>query len=107
VYSDTVAFTVPKDTSGGTSVDYELESATIFPHPVQGKLRVTLPENWTGGSHVEVRDLMGIVVKDEWLDIRLSTSLMELSVSGLASGLYQLRITTGGKVARAVFVKSE
>jgi photosystem II stability/assembly factor-like uncharacterized protein len=107
VYSDTVAFTVPKDTSGGTSVDYELESATIFPHPVQGKLRVTLPENWTGGSHVEVRDMLGVVVKDEWLDIRSSTSLMELSVSGLASGLYQLRITTGGKVARAVFVKSQ
>jgi hypothetical protein len=51
--------------------------------------------------------MLGVVVKDEWLDIRSSTSVMELFVSDLASGLYQLRITTGGKVARAVFVKSE
>lgn len=107
VYSDTVAFTVPKDTSGGTSVDYELGSAAIFPHPVQSKLRVTLPENWTGGTHLEVRDLMGVLVRDESLDVRSSTAVLELSVNGLSGGLYQLRVTSGARVARAVFIKSE
>jgi hypothetical protein len=105
VYSDTVAYTVPKDTSGGSSVPSSVELAQVSPNPVAESVVVRLPDSWYGAVCLVVRDVTGGEVMRSSVDIANPSQEVVLSTASLGSGTYFLYAESGQCAARAVFVK--
>ena len=69
---------------------------TIYPNPTSGRIHIALEENAT---HCQIMDLMGNIL----LETMPSSSVFDLDLSGLPSGMYMVKVQLGD--GRRVFRK--
>jgi hypothetical protein len=93
VYIDDVSIT---DVTIGIAQATADPSFSVYPNPVSGILTVSFPEKSTSKTLVTLFSQDGQMVKS--ISLAPSENLLHLDVSGLAKGLYALRVTDGNKV---------
>jgi len=82
------------------SVDVSIEevndelNVTVYPNPVSGRLYIELRDSHSGSGHLEVFDVMGRVRVSQTVDLSLRS--LDVDVSQLNAGAYQLVITDEG-----------
>ena len=76
-----------------------METILLSPNPAQQTLMVEIPFKQT--AQIRIVDINGKII----LETRTNNSKTDLSISNLASGVYQLVIENGSKMLRKKFVK--
>jgi hypothetical protein len=87
---------VPVAVTDSAVNDDARDGITTFPNPAMGEVTVQLADPSSMGGLLQVYDQMGRKVEE----IRITSSEMQLNVSGLAAGVYFIRVS-GGKVPMA------
>lgn len=105
VYSDTVNYTVPKDTSGGTGVAELCESVDVFPNPVSDELTIRLSGDWSGNVDIIIHDVNSRMVVRRTTSVLDSGADVRIPLVTIPDGVYRLQAESGSRVARSVFVK--
>ncbi len=108
VYTDEFVGTATTTTSSDPSfVSAALSLGTPTPHPVQGASRLTFSLDRPGSARLDVFDTLGRLVATV-VDADLSAGPHEatLDASGLASGLYVLRLTTDAATLTGTFIRA-
>ena len=76
---------------------------TISPNPASGILRVTASQDLSGTVVLEIRDVLGALVRSE-RPVSKGGASLDIDVSSLAEGSYSLRISIGEKLWVSRFV---
>ena len=78
--------------------DSGVSSLSLYPNPAHGHLRVDLFNSQMSGGVLLVTDLTGRVLKRELLTGWKGNQFVDLSLKGLASGLYVLQVQVNGSL---------
>ncbi len=65
----------------------------LYPNPTSGMCMIELPATREGVYMVEVVDVLGKVVRTQPADSRMNAGKAEVDLSGLAGGIYTVRVT--------------
>lgn len=87
-----IAF-APRTTLGVATLD-ETDKATIFPNPVRTNLIIQLANAPNEGSHVEIMNSFGAIVKKQ----TLTTQATEVNVAELSNGLHIVVMRQKGRI---------
>ena len=107
VYGDEMTFTTEAESSDTTGIVNRLEnSVTLYPNPAKEILNVQCAMNNVQITAIEVFDVYGNIVRTD-VETRCTTSLQttRINVSGLADGMYFVRVTTEEGMVTKTFVK--
>ncbi len=77
---------------------------SVFPNPVEGELSVRFALNNAQSTLMEIQDLSGKVVQTQLVQAQVGSNLVFINTDALASGMYFLRVTTGGVQETVQFV---
>ena len=102
----TLKQTIRVHVDGGTSIsDIELMNLNIYPNPTQGILNIKLDENWAGEKvNITIVDISGRICY--WEERPLDTTMeINLNISDLPTGIYQLVLKATNKHASAKVIK--
>lgn len=76
----------------------ELEGVSVYPNPTNGDVTVNSP----AGSSIQVYNVLGSVVKS----LTGATAVQSVSLEGLSSGVYIVKVANDNKVFQTKIVKS-
>ncbi|MCX6271436.1 MAG: T9SS type A sorting domain-containing protein [Bacteroidetes bacterium] len=88
---------LPNLTSGIPQTELELNTFEVSPNPATDQLTITIPEK----SDIEILDTHGQSVKN----IRNAAVQITADISGLAAGMYFIRVKTDKETATKKFIK--
>ena len=90
-----------------TAIDEQNASAfEIFPNPTDGKIDLVLGKNLQGNTVVEVYNLLGERMLRKQAHLLRHDETLSLDLSGMASGLYIIKLSTeNGSCSKKVSVK--
>ena len=91
--------------SNGTGIGRLLESVTVYPNPTKDYVNVQCTMNDVQCSGIEVIDMYGKVIYTVVGANNYSPLQTRINVSGLAAGMYFVRVTTDQGVVTKTFVK--
>ena len=78
----------------------------IYPNPVTAELHIDLGSSTSSNISYEVYDALGRIVRSNEVDTR-NTTVFDLDVKDLETGLYLIKVTGDGAVMTAQFVKNK
>ena len=78
----------------------QADKIILYPNPVSDMLKFVLPENASHTVMVEIYSISG----EKVLDKKYSGRELHIPVAGLASGMYQIKVTGGNKTYRGRFI---
>ncbi len=74
-----------------------VELFTVYPNPNQGQFSITFMEVSGNGATIEVLDVHGRLVESRILSNVAASATEQFNLSGLGSGIYQVRVMTNGQ----------
>ena len=95
VYVDQMSATITLGTLGLKK--NTLQGVAVYPNPVNETLSINSP----AGSNIQIYNVLGATIKT----INKANKLQTVSVSGLKSGLYFIKVTNDGKVFQDKVIK--
>ncbi len=89
----------------GIAEQPSLETINLWPNPVEGTLNLSLRSSRSGTLILTIIDMNGKVLSEMSTAVAAGNNLLPMDVSGLARGLYVLRLNHGNNSAALRFVK--
>ncbi|HTL81806.1 MAG TPA: T9SS type A sorting domain-containing protein [Bacteroidia bacterium] len=80
-------------------------SYTLYPNPTSDKLNLEINSGVNSECHLKIFDASGRIVSEETFSISIGINERELSVSGLAEGVYFIDVSIDGRNAIGRIVK--
>jgi hypothetical protein len=95
--------TVVEACSGGPFGRMKASTVNVFPNPTTSSIRVDIPKEYQGSSNLTITNQMGIIVLSRKL--KNSTAFVDLNLSNLKEGIYQIRLSTGNNSIQGKIIK--
>jgi hypothetical protein len=89
--------------SGGPFGRMKASTVNVFPNPTTSSIRVDIPKEYQASSSLTVTNQMGIIVLTR--NLKNSNAFVDLNLSNLKEGIYQIRLSTGNNSIQGKIIK--